>query len=39
VYNPRRKDGTKLRRMKKLFEFNNVPGWETCKIEFEIQKI
>lgn len=39
VYNPRRKDASKLRRMKELFEYNNVPGWQTCKIEFEIQKI
>ena len=39
VYNPRRKNVGKIGLMKDLFDFNNVPGWETCKLEFEIQKI
>lgn len=39
VYNPRRKDQSKLEFMQKLFEFNDIPGWETIKIEFEADSI
>lgn len=39
VYNPRRKDPNKLAFMKTLFEFNNIFGWQTVKLEFEIVKI
>lgn len=39
VYNPRRKDIGKIEFMRQLFEFNDVPGWETIKIEFEVESI
>ena len=38
VYNPRRKNSRKLNIMKQLFDFNSIPGWQTSKLEFEIQK-
>lgn len=36
VYNPRRQDFTKLEFMRSLFEFNEIPGWETIKLEFDV---
>ena len=39
VCNPRRKDTSKLDFMRDLFEFNDIPGWETIKIEFEVESI
>lgn len=38
VYNPKRTDSRKLENMRNLFEYNNVPGFMTCKLEFEIIK-
>jgi hypothetical protein len=39
VFNPRRKDQSKLEFMRELFEFNDIPGWETIKIEFEADPV
>ena len=39
VYNPRRKDVSKLNFMRDLFELNDIPGWETIEIEFEVEQV
>ena len=39
VYNPKRQDPRKLEFMKTLFEFNGIPGWQTVKLEFDVEKI
>lgn len=39
VYNSRRKDPTKLSFMEGLFALNDIPGWETVKIEFEVEQV
>ena len=39
VYNPRRKDIVKIQFMESLFEFNDIPGWGTVKIEFEVEQV
>jgi len=39
VYNPRRKDVSKVYFMEQLFKFNDIPGWETIKIEFEPDQV
>lgn len=38
VYNPRRKDLRKLRQMEALFLYNDIPGWETSKLEFLVEQ-
>jgi hypothetical protein len=39
VYNPKRKDYKKISLMKEIFDYNEIPGWETVKLEFEIVEI
>jgi hypothetical protein len=39
VYNPRRKDIRKVEFMKQLFEFNDIPGWETVNLEFIVDSV
>ena len=39
TYNPIRKDGVKLNMMENLFEANNIEGWKTGKMEFEVDTI
>lgn len=39
VYNPRRKDTKKLQQMEALFLLNDIPGWQTNKLEFLVESV